>query len=384
MKPSKEVTGMTVYASDSPYRDNPTEEQQKAGMVPLDTLPADWWNWLWEQLTTRINEAVSDLSSLFNEVLSVITDAGITPSAERVNDLLAAIKVITARYGTTGQAGAVKSSTASGKVTIEEDGTMTPNGMGTPSSLNTISKSIVGAINELNSETDDHFTTVDSLLQGLESGKADKNHASTTDVFGVGNGTAFGHLKVSDTYASSVGGVAEGVAASQKALYDAYTELKGSQGVQLGNTAGKALGTASAGTAGTAARSDHVHPIPSEVPYAQRSLGFVDASTITLDTLHYGYQHNSEPTTIIVFGEVRFWIGTTSNNRARGIVILYNDGRGYNTSDAVGVLGNPATVIAGYTSVPLMGTLTNSITGWFSSLSATGVAYIARSVIDRA
>lgn len=47
-------------------------------------------------------------------------------------------------------------------------------------------------------------------------------HASTADAFGKGNSTQFGHVKVSDVYSSTVGGAADGVAASQSALKAVY------------------------------------------------------------------------------------------------------------------------------------------------------------------
>jgi hypothetical protein len=68
-------------------------------------------------------------------------------------------------------------------------------------------------------------------------------------------------LKISDTY-TEVLASCTGVAASQKAVACVYTYATGKAAV--GNTAGCALGTASAGTATTAARSDHVHPFPTE------------------------------------------------------------------------------------------------------------------------
>lgn len=55
--------------------------------------------------------------------------------------------------------------------------------------------------------------------------KATKSHASTDSIYGKGTTSAFGHLKVSDNYTSSAGAAADGVAASSKALADAYKSL---------------------------------------------------------------------------------------------------------------------------------------------------------------
>jgi len=89
---------------------------------------------------------------------------------------------------------------------------------------------------------------------------APKAHASSATTYGVGNADCYGHLKISDTY-TSVLSACTGVAASQMAVACVYSVANGKAAV--GNTAGAALAaTASAGTATTAARSDHVHAIP--------------------------------------------------------------------------------------------------------------------------
>ena len=88
---------------------------------------------------------------------------------------------------------------------------------------------------------------------------APKAHASAETTYGVGTADCYGHLKISDTY-TSVLAACTGVAASQLAVACVYSVANGKAAV--GNTAGCALGTATAGTATTAARSDHVHPMP--------------------------------------------------------------------------------------------------------------------------
>lgn len=50
-------------------------------------------------------------------------------------------------------------------------------------------------------------------------------HASTSSEYGCGTTMQYGHVKLSDSYASSAGSASAGVAASSKALYDAYTKL---------------------------------------------------------------------------------------------------------------------------------------------------------------
>lgn len=53
-----------------------------------------------------------------------------------------------------------------------------------------------------------------------------KSHASTSSsTYGCATASNFGHVKLSDNYASSAGAASSGVAVSSKALYDAYTAL---------------------------------------------------------------------------------------------------------------------------------------------------------------
>lgn len=92
-----------------------------------------------------------------------------------------------------------------------------------------------------------------------------KNHAATSNTYGLGNAECYGHLKISDTYTSTLSNCAN-VAASQKAVSCVYQTVLACK-TQLGNTVGCALGTASAGTANTAARSDHVHPIATSINF---------------------------------------------------------------------------------------------------------------------
>lgn len=224
MKPSNPVQSMTVYASGSTYRDGPSAAQQAAGMVPLDTLPADWWNWLWEQITTQINNTVAGLGSVYDEILSVLADAEIPASELQVNQLLTAIKAIVQRPGTSGTAGAVKSSTDSGKVAIDADGYMSPNGMGVPTSLNTTAKSIVSAVNEVLAALNAYKTSNDGNITDLQNSKAPTNHASADTTYGAATTSAYGHVKLSDEYEEEQEGT--GIAASQAAVAAAYAVLK--------------------------------------------------------------------------------------------------------------------------------------------------------------
>lgn len=52
-----------------------------------------------------------------------------------------------------------------------------------------------------------------------------KSHASTGTGYGAGNASNYGHVKLSDTYSSNVGGASSSIGASQSALYNVYSLL---------------------------------------------------------------------------------------------------------------------------------------------------------------
>lgn len=225
MLPSNPIEIMDVYASKSQYINGPSPEQQAAGTVPLDTLPADWWNWLWRQITERINQASEGMEAIYDEVMSVLTAASIEPSQLQSDQLLNAIKALVRVTGTAAIAGAVKSSTDSGKVSIDENGIMTVNNLGIPSSLNTTVKNIVGAINEILLNYTNNKATTDAAITGLQNSKAPNNHASGETTYGVGTASTYGHVKLYDGIDSDSGSNS-GVAATPAAVKALNTSLQ--------------------------------------------------------------------------------------------------------------------------------------------------------------
>ena len=221
MKSTNPIETMDVYASTSQYISGPTSEQQAAGTIPLDTLPADWWNWLWKSITTRINEASTGMESVYEEILSVLSAASITPSETSVNQLLTAIQSLIRTPGSSTTAGTVKSSTDSGKVAIDANGYMTPNGMGIPNNLNTTAKVIVSAVNEVLSALNNYKVSNDSAVTGLSTSKAPIAHASTSTTYGIGTSSNYGHVKLSDS-TTSTSSTSSGVAATPAAVKSAY------------------------------------------------------------------------------------------------------------------------------------------------------------------
>ena len=67
-------------------------------------------------------------------------------------------------------------------------------------------------------------TTAGTVCQGndsrLSNSRTPTAHASTATTYGVGNASNYGHVKLSDTWTSSVGAAANAIGASQAALYN--------------------------------------------------------------------------------------------------------------------------------------------------------------------
>lgn len=72
-----------------------------------------------------------------------------------------------------------------------------------------------------------------------------KNHASTATTYGLGNASNYGHVKMSDTYSSkqASAAAANGIGASQNALYNAYVNRAPISHASTGTTYG--IGNAS-------------------------------------------------------------------------------------------------------------------------------------------
>lgn len=138
------IPELPSYGSAACYCNYPTAEQIAAGVVPLDSLPAEWWNALWACNNGSFNCARSAINTLVDEVCNAIVCSGIILNSNCNSQLYQAIK----QYGTADQAGAVKSSSTDGKISIDSNGIMSLNGYGN-AALQTTAQTLTGAINEL-------------------------------------------------------------------------------------------------------------------------------------------------------------------------------------------------------------------------------------------
>ena len=174
---------MRTYATQSSYLTPIPNVNIDRGVIPLDSLPADWWNWLWQNITLNEGYIVQFINSVFSEINSVLSAAGVSPSTASTTDLRDAIQNLAQVVATSSVPGSVLSSTLSGKLNVIADGTATINGLGTPSDLQTTADNVVSAINE---------------VLTLASGKAPISHASSNNTYGVGTTQQFGHVKVTE------------------------------------------------------------------------------------------------------------------------------------------------------------------------------------------
>ena len=213
-----DVHAVMTYGTSAYYKAAPSAEQRATGVVPLDSLPAAWWNCMWCDTNSAINEARDAIGSFIDEVNTLLTNANIQPNCNCVDTIYRAINKIRQTIGDASVAGAVKSSSCPGEVSIDANGIMTANCVGNASALTTTARTVVGAVNELKCT----YACCISDINSTMGGKAPTSHASSATTYGVGTASDYGHVKVSDTYATLVGCACDGIAASQKAVNDLY------------------------------------------------------------------------------------------------------------------------------------------------------------------
>ena len=288
---------MPTYAPQSSYLTPIPSANIERGVSPLDSLPADWWNWLWNNITLNEGRIVQFINSVFSEINSVLSAAGVTPSTASTTDLRDAIQKLASTVATSAVPGSVLSSTLSGKLRVIADGTASINGLGTPDQLETTSKEVVSAINE---------------VLALAQGKAPTAHASSDTTYGVGTTQQYGHVKVTEGcgLAISCGTIslnAPGyncVGTVTQICYNGAAYSPSDGVVDLGNSSSgfPGYGTAicplngdtrcasSAGTSDLVARADHVHQMPNVLCGGYENYIEVDSSSASMysDTVCLG------------------------------------------------------------------------------------------------
>ena len=343
---------MPTYASQSSYLTPIPSANIERGVIPLDSLPADWWNWLWNNITLNEGRIVQFINSVFSEINSVLSAAGVTPSTASTTDLRDAIQKLATTVATSAVPGSVLSSTLSGKLRVIADGTASINGLGTPDQLETTSKEVVSAINE---------------VLALAQGKAPTSHASASTTYGVGTTQQYGHVKLCDS-ASAVTSAC-GVAATPSAVKSVADSLASYQSTNNTAVAGKApTSHASANTTygvGTTQQYGHVK--------VTAGCGLaISGGTISLNAPGYNC---TGTVTAVCFNGTKYTpsSGVVSFNASgancTGTVtaVCYN-GTKYTPSNGVVNLGNAPTGFPGY------GTAICSLNGNLCCASSAGTS----------
>lgn len=127
---------ITEYASSNAgYLRQPTQAQQARGVIPRDSLPAQWWNYYNNAYTKNSSATVDDLTNIRTELINVISNAeygGNLPSDANSSQLVEALETRVSRIADTLKTGVVKSDAVTdGGISVDSSGKMSVNGWST-------------------------------------------------------------------------------------------------------------------------------------------------------------------------------------------------------------------------------------------------------------
>lgn len=236
-KQTVEVVNTYATTSESVNRQEPSKDQYQKGVVPYDTLPAAWWNWFWHEITLNEGRTVEMLDSIFAELTKLLRDAGIdTNNPEVLNQVSSAVQTIAKWIATEERPGAVVSSSAKGKVSVDgTTGVMTANGLGDVNNLSEgilLRSTAVDAINDvlaqLIKETQDRTLADKQLSQAITSSIIDTIPVGTILPFAGNN------VPPSDLYAFCKGQILNNADGT-------FNDLENALGTAWGNTPGDGL-----------------------------------------------------------------------------------------------------------------------------------------------
>lgn len=80
MIPSLSQEALSEYAGDAQTTQEPQGADYSQGVRVGKTIPAKWWNWLFNAATKRIVQSYNDANNMLTEMKNVVIDAGLTPS----------------------------------------------------------------------------------------------------------------------------------------------------------------------------------------------------------------------------------------------------------------------------------------------------------------
>ena len=129
--PSSQLTQEGVYGNTATHKGPPSADEIANGVVPLDTLPAQWWNWLWNSAGKDIDSWRAELVSIRAEILNVLRLVDNTAAFNgSTTQIASALSALVTRIATATTAGAVKSSADIKSVSVDSsEGTMVVNAL---------------------------------------------------------------------------------------------------------------------------------------------------------------------------------------------------------------------------------------------------------------
>ena len=233
------------------YIEEPGATDYNRGVEPLQTLPAQWWNWLCNKFTSRFNKLNIYVKNIFNELAQLLSLMNVTPDGTETTPTIAQLKdafenvypgIVSTKLDLPNtyvpQTRKVNGHALSADVTVTKSdvglGSVANTGdSATPTSGGTTKFTTGGAYTELAKKVDTtrkvngHALSADvtvtksdvglgSVVNTGDSGtpvsggttkfttggaytelakKAPNNHASTATTYGVATDTKYGHVK---------------------------------------------------------------------------------------------------------------------------------------------------------------------------------------------
>ena len=74
------------------YIEEPASTDYNRGVEPLQTLPAQWWNWFINQFTARFNKLNVYVNNIFNELAQLLSIGNITPDGTEASPTITQVK----------------------------------------------------------------------------------------------------------------------------------------------------------------------------------------------------------------------------------------------------------------------------------------------------
>lgn len=154
-----------AYGVDAQYTNPIPSLEYNTGVVPQDTLPAEWWNWLWNSVTVQQLHTVADLTALFNEVNNLFQAAEIKPSD---TDLAQIKQAVVTLADNNLKSYIDNTSIVKGQIQFNKESKLVVPIIGDTQQLKTTTKStLTEAINELSDKVDSEVQTINQSITEL-------------------------------------------------------------------------------------------------------------------------------------------------------------------------------------------------------------------------